>query len=127
MDAPDCAFPRGARLLTEDQFRQVFNQSERSSDKCFTVLARDNGGKPSRLGLAIAKKHLRRSVDRNRVKRITRESYRVIRGRAHGIDFVVLARNGTGRCENALLYASLIRHWQRLIAKVGHDSVSCVL
>jgi ribonuclease P protein component len=54
----------------------VFEKADRSRDKWFTVLSRDNGGHEARLGLAISKKHCRKSTSRNTIKRIVRESFR---------------------------------------------------
>ena len=91
------------------------------------MLARSNGQGSARLGLAVSKKHLRRAVDRNRVKRIARESFRLIHAQAQGIDFIVLARNSTVRCANSELHSSLQRHWRRLIDKLVHDTRAAVL
>ena len=55
---------------------RVFKQALRSRDPLFTVLCRCNNSDLARLGLAISKKHCRRAVGRNRIKRIVRESFR---------------------------------------------------
>jgi ribonuclease P protein component len=52
---------------------------------------------PARLGLVVAKKHLKRAVDRNRFKRLVRESFRSHQEQLAGLDVVVLARNGAIR------------------------------
>ena len=107
-------FPRTARLLKPGAYRRVFEQSIRSSDSLFTVLARANGVSVVRLGLAISKKQLRRAVERNRIKRVVRESFRQQRSSLPPLDLVVLARRGTGRATNSRLRDSLRLHWQRL-------------
>ena len=43
----------------------------------------------ARLGLVVGKKQLKRSVDRNRVKRIIREQFRCLRATLPACDFVV--------------------------------------
>jgi ribonuclease P protein component len=61
-------------------------------------------------------------VDRNKLKRIARESFR----HQHALppwDFVVLARPGADRAERHALRASLDRHFEQLTkaaAAVGH-------
>jgi ribonuclease P protein component len=101
-------------LLVAADFDPVFRQSQRSADQNFTVLFRPNRLGYARVGLAIAKKRVRRAVDRNRLKRLIRESFRNARPELDGLDIVVLARNNTARADNATLFVSLERHWQML-------------
>jgi len=68
----------------------------------------------ARLGLAIARKQARRAIDRNRLKRITRESFRHQRAVLCGIDVVVLCRRDAVSADNTTLSRSLHAHWQRL-------------
>lgn len=107
-------FSRAARLRDPDAYRRVFAKPVRSSDSLFTVLARANGVGGARLGLAISKKQLRRAVERNRIKRMVRESFRQQRPSLPPIDLVVLARRDTGRATSFQLRDSLRLHWQRL-------------
>ena len=116
------AFPRAARLLTERDFKQVFAGAQRSGDACLTVLARDNGVRQARLGLAIARRRVRRAVDRNRIKRLARESFRYHRQLLEGLDVVVMARDGAGARSNAELRTALHAHWQRLSRRCRRSS-----
>ena len=110
----DARLPRHARLRRPGDFRNVFAKPEKSVDSCFTVLARRNGRQPARLGLAISKKCARRSVDRSRLKRVVRESFRRRRHRLHGIDLVVLCRRSAVTSQNSRLFSSLTVHWNRV-------------
>lgn len=108
-------FARSKRLLTPAQFRRVFSeQSLRSVDDTLTVLAAPNNVGHPRLGLALAKKQLRRAVDRNRCKRIIRESFRHHQATLPAVDIVILARSELVHTDNAQLHDKLARHWQRL-------------
>jgi ribonuclease P protein component len=64
--------------------------------------------------MAISRKIARSAVARNRIKRIVRESFRHHQSRLGGMDWVVMGRSGIAQQENAVLFASLQRHWQRL-------------
>jgi ribonuclease P protein component len=108
------SFPKASRLLAADDFRRVFAGPRKSADGCFTVLYRPSAGEHARLGLAISKRRLRRAVDRNRIKRIVRESFRAHRSHLPPVDVVVLAGPRAGARDNAALHASLRRHWERL-------------
>jgi ribonuclease P protein component len=110
----DSRLPPQARLRRSREFRDVFAQSSRSVDPCFTVLARRNGGRQARLGLAVSRKHARRAIDRNRIKRIVRESFRQRRHLLHGIDIVVLCRCSVLSRPNVGLFSSLSGHWRRV-------------
>lgn len=79
----------------------------------FTVLYRDNNLSEPRLGLAIGKKNCRLAANRNRLKRIIRESFRVHRERLPAIDIVVLNQPAAARANNKTLFVSLETHWQR--------------
>ena len=114
MLAPGQGFPRAARLLKPDEFRRVFQRARRVQDANFTILARANGDEPARLGLAIARKQIRRSVDRNRLKRLIRESFRRCRPDLQGLDLVVMARSQAVLRSNAELTDALARLWQSL-------------
>lgn len=68
-----------------------------------------------RLGLAISKKCAKRAVDRNRIKRIVRESFRLHRREGMpALDLVVLCRRDAIDAPNERLFASLSSHWKNL-------------
>lgn len=94
-------------------FGRVFKKAASSRDKMFTVLSRENGDRPARLGLAISKKNCRLAVGRNRLKRIVRESFRQHKATLAGLDVVVLNQPAAQRADNKALFDSLSRHWQR--------------
>ncbi|MCC8987333.1 MAG: ribonuclease P protein component [Candidatus Contendobacter sp.] len=109
------SFPRRVRLTGRNAFADVFAQPIKSSDRYFTVLARANALPHPRLGLAISRKVARSAVVRNRIKRVTRESFRQHQQQLGGLDCVVMGRAGiTALQDNAVLFAALQRHWQKL-------------
>ena len=116
------AFSRDARLLRPADFSRVFAGAVRSGDRYFTVLGRraDRPEGGSRLGLAIAKKQLRRAVDRNRVKRLIREYFRtrVLPETAPAMDFVVLARRAVLHAGNRELRRALERLFREVREQV---------
>jgi len=122
------AFSKQARLLKADEFSRVFKNPLRSSDRYLTILAVSRAEilesivdqseiKPltsSRLGLAISKKNAKRAVDRNRIKRIIRESFRLNRDKLPGLDLVVMAKPIAKNAENSQIFDSLAQHWNKL-------------
>lgn len=114
---PAAGFERARRLTQASEFNQVFKSAWRSSDPFFLVIARASGLGPARLGLAVSRRNLRQAVERNRVKRLVRESFRQRPSDLEGLDLVVVARSPCAGAENRTLTASLERHWQRLIQR----------
>ncbi|WP_241085386.1 ribonuclease P protein component [Candidatus Vondammii sp. HM_W22] len=106
--------PRSARLLTPAVFKRVFQRSKSSSDRFFTILSSPNELPQARLGMAIAKKNLKRAVDRNLVKRIVRESFRQHQRDLAGFDLVVLCRRDLPVKGKLALRRSLARHWKKV-------------
>lgn len=108
-------FPRHARLVQACQYQYVFAAPERkSSDRYFTVLGRFVAPEVgARLGIVVAKKAIRRAHERNRVKRLIRESFR-LNAMDLGLDMVVMVRAAAEQVDNLTLYRALEAHWQRL-------------
>ncbi len=117
---------RQSKLRKGTDFRSVFDAAARSSDVLFTVLARSNSQGYPRLGLAIGRKRIRRAVDRNRIKRLIRESFRHHREQLRGLDVVVMARCN-GQVENERIFCSLDKHWKQLGQDRDSGKVPAVL
>ena len=108
-------FPRQLRLLTAGEYRRVFDQaSYKIHGKGLLALACDNALGYPRVGLVFSKKNVRRAVDRNRLKRLVRESIRLQQHRLPAVDIVVLARRGANDLDNETLHRQLYGMWRRL-------------
>ncbi len=111
-------FPKGARLRRRTEFEQLLRQGRRQSDACFTVItlpsALDVSNPGPRLGLIVPRKQVARAVDRNRIKRVVRDSFRQQQNLMPKLDIAVLARGGCAKRGNPELRASLAQHWQKL-------------
>lgn len=105
-------FGTAHRLPDAAAFSRVFADARRSRDRLFTVLSRRNGSETARLGLAIAKKHVKHATQRNRIRRIVRESFRRHLSTLAGLDVVVMAQSATSGADNDMLFDSLAKHWQ---------------
>ncbi len=78
-----------ARLVAKADFDRVFADNQRARTDYLIVMARPNAVGHPRLGMVIAKRLLARAVDRNRVKRCVRESFRQVLPQLPACDFVV--------------------------------------
>lgn len=70
------SFPKSSRLLKQSEFQALKTGSQKYSTASFTVLKKVTGQTNPRLGLVAAKKQMKRAYDRNRFKRLIRESFR---------------------------------------------------
>jgi ribonuclease P protein component len=111
-------FSSRQRLHTSKDFGRVFADPARSSDRYFTVLARPNARDVARLGLTISRRAAKRAVDRNKLKRLAREAFRMQQS-LPSWDFVVLAKVGADGIDRRLLRESLDLHFARLKAQAS--------
>jgi len=111
-------FARQQRLTQASEFKKVFaDPCAKQGDANMLVLGRKNSQQTARLGLAVAKKQLKRAVSRNRFKRLTRESFRHHLNVIKDMDIVVVARAGAENKTNRELLDLLEKNWQILIKK----------
>jgi len=110
------SFPATKRLRKGAEFGRVFAEPLRSADRYFTVLARANAVGNARLGLTISRRAAKRAVDRNRLKRVARETFR-LEPELPPCDFVVLAKAPAATASGAELRRSLAHHFKHLAAK----------
>ncbi|MCQ4272394.1 ribonuclease P protein component [Pseudomonas kuykendallii] len=108
-------FSREKRLLTPRQFKTVFDSpTGKVPGRNVLLLARDNDLDHPRLGLVIGKKSVKLSVERNRLKRQIRESFRLNQDSLVGWDIVIVARKGLGDLDNSELALQFGKLWKRL-------------
>jgi ribonuclease P protein component len=113
-------FTRQARLIKPGQYNRVFLSRKRTKDKFFMLLHETGECNIARLGLAIAKKNVRKAVDRNRIKRLIRESFRNIRADLPAIDIVVMASREAATLNNRQILMCLNEHWLSLAKEYSH-------
>ena len=111
------SFSRQSRLLTKHDYGRVFDANTvRASSRHALFLALPNQQQCSRLGLVVAKKHVRTAVQRNRVKRLVREFFRHQDPRTP-MDIVFLARADIGTLSNHDIQLQLASLWRKLQTK----------
>jgi len=114
LTAENFSFPTRIRLGKPAEYKRVFAKPVKSTDRFFTLLAIKNNIDYPRLGLAIAKKSIRKAVTRNVIKRTVRENFRLQQHLLVNIDVVVLARRDAANASTSTLRKSLDKHWLKL-------------
>jgi len=111
------AFTREQRLLKSTDFGRVLVGGVRSADRYFTVLACAGASGTARLGLTMSRRSAKRSVDRNRLKRLAREAFR--NKELPALDFVVMSKPGAAAADKRILRQSLDAHFDNLAARAN--------
>ena len=132
------SFQKNHRLLDSKNFKTVFDGVEhKQSGAYFTFLSRENQLSSSRLGIVIAKKHIPLAVNRNKIKRAIRESFRHYRAGAYNdisevntddcliereklkmfFDTVVVVKGKANLLSNIELKKELVNQWVKLSKK----------
>ncbi len=111
----DVAFPRSRRVLAGADFSRTFAEGSRFSSRYFRLHWCPTT-QPARLGLAVSRKVSPRAVERNRIKRCVRESFRHACAQLPPGDAVLVAYRDAVAAEPAQLRAELQRAWRRIAA-----------
>lgn len=106
--------PRESRIRRAGDFAAMRNASGRLGGRCFSVRYRVNELGHPRMGLAISKRVSKRAVDRNRIKRLVRESFRRARLDLPAVDLMVMAREQACGLPGPELLAELQQLWKKL-------------
>lgn len=109
----DFSFTHRDRLLNASQFTRVFDQATKSSGEFFTILSRENAEDQPRLGIVVAKRRAKRSVDRNIIKRIIRESFRLNKAILPANDFIVILKRPIKTIKRANLRKQMETLWKQ--------------
>ena len=111
---PSARFPRSARVRSRVEYTRVFDGGRRLGDPLMGLHWLPGGDGP-RLGLAVSRKVDPNAVGRNRIKRILRETTRLLRSDLSPGDYVVVARPAAAKASHAQLAAA----FKRLLRKAG--------
>lgn len=109
-------FGKHQRLLTASEYKAVFDGAcYKSSHRYLLLLARPNQLPSGRLGTVVSKKNARLAVQRNRLKRLLREQFRLSQRELAGLDIIALVKPGLWQQDNATIVGLINQQWARLI------------
>jgi ribonuclease P protein component len=106
--------PAQRRLRRKSDFEAAYARGRRFGDGFFAVTARPNDIGGPRLGLAVSVRTAGSSVERNRIRRAIRESFRLHQHELPAVDLVVSARGRARGAAGTELQASLFTLWKKV-------------
>ena len=111
-------FDKRVRLIDSSDFSTVFADAPiRVSSADLLILAKQTGYDRPRLGIVVAKKHVKLANQRNRLKRVIRESFRHQQHDLPNVDIIVLVRKSAMGKDNKTLSRTLHKLWVKLTKK----------
>jgi ribonuclease P protein component len=111
--------PRSARLLRPDDYAALREHSRRTSTVSFSVQYRMRPQSGARLGMAVSRRVSKLAVERNRIRRQVRESFRLHRPELPDLDILVIARANAAAQTSVALRTELESIWRMLTANVA--------
>jgi len=119
--ATPTSFPKLARLRAAADFAALREAAGRFDGRYFLIRYTPGATLQPRVGLAVSKRVSKRAVERNRIKRVARESFRRAQHKIPPTDIVVIARTQAAGIASDTLREDLDRAWPRLkTLKRGH-------
>jgi len=116
--------PAQRRLRRKADFEAAYARGRRFGNGFFAVTVYCNSLGWPRLGLAVAVRAAGGAVERNRIRRIVRESFRLHQHEIPALDLVVSARPQARAAPGSELRASLAALWKKVTEQCAPSSHS---
>lgn len=107
-------FSKSQRLYKKEHIQAVFANKRKLAGCFFSIFFSKNDINNSRLCIIVAKKNIRFAVQRNKIKRIIRESFRINQHTLKGLDIVVYPYRTNEEINNQQWLLNLDKQWQKL-------------
>ncbi len=108
------SFPRSHRLVSKSEYKSLFDESNKVSQRYLLALYKRNEKSHARVGIIVGKRVANHAVVRNQIKRIVRESFRANQIQFPGYDIVVIARQQCDSLDKTQLREGIEKLWQKL-------------
>ncbi len=112
---PTLRFTKKAKLIKTDEFSSVFNFRKRISAKFLALHYQPNQIGRARLGLVVGKKVAKRAVDRNYMRRVLREFFRMQQHEINNVDLVIRVQKKFEKED----FIQIKQEFDALIAKIN--------
>ncbi|WP_367677542.1 ribonuclease P protein component [Buchnera aphidicola] len=111
------SFNKRLRLLNTLQYKIVFRCGYQVKFQEIVIFGKINNMKFPRLGISISKKCIKKAYQRNYLKRLIREFFRLYQNNFILMDFVVVVKKKTSKNDRKLFLRKLKFAWSRYFLK----------
>lgn len=102
-------FPQKLRIRKRGEFKRLQAGTRKLHSAHLLVIMNPSLGANSRIGITVTTRVDKRATQRNRIKRIVRETFRLLHHQVAGtFDIVVIARQNATDCSSASLREELV-------------------
>lgn len=113
-------FNKSDRITNRSEFVNLSNNGQKLKNEHFIAAVRPGRSTTTRLGITVTKK-IGCAAIRNRIKRLTREYFRLNRHRIQGIwDINIIARKETSTISSKIAFSSLEKLFDVLVREYKH-------
>ncbi|WP_459719269.1 ribonuclease P protein component [Sideroxyarcus sp. TK5] len=109
-------FPRRSRISRQEGFSRLL-QEKPISNRWFVIHSKPNNSGCARLGLSVGKRHIPGAVQRNRLKRKIRESFRLQARSGLQQDVIVRLRRPIETAELSQVFSALAEMLKVILVK----------
>ncbi|MGH7884974.1 MAG: ribonuclease P protein component [Thermodesulfobacteriota bacterium] len=89
----DQSFSKRLRIIKSENFKQIFKTGKKIHSENFILYLIQNNLAIPRIGISISKKTSPKSTERNRIKRLIRETFRTSKFLFDNNDIVIVVKN----------------------------------
>ncbi|WP_367674873.1 ribonuclease P protein component [Buchnera aphidicola] len=101
------------RLVKRKEFNYVFLSPKKIFCRELVFFFRKSHISHSRIGIIISKKNIKKSNERNRIKRLVRETFRISQNRLIPMDYIVIVKKESMNLNNSKLMELLKQLWKK--------------
>lgn len=107
-------FTKLQRITQRSEYQSLSKTAKKFKSPYWIILNQRNQLDSARIGITVSKKCAKLAVDRNRIKRLIRESFRHYYQLLPNIDIVIIARWPVKNLSNEELRNDLDKQWEKL-------------
>ncbi len=107
-------FPRSNRLTGKAQISNVFNNAKKIKTPFFTLFFCENNLPFPRVAIVIKKSFVAHAVQRNKIKRIVKESFRLHKHQIKACDIIFYAYTNINKLTPEKLKQWLEKSWHQI-------------